>query len=231
MPRRRRRDVARRAGPPSAARPLRVRAGGRCDERSRRERSPRPRARAGDPPGPPGQRRCRCAPWRPAVGSASRSSAPSSGACRCPRSPRSTASPRRSTSPRPRCCRCRRAATSRSCGPTEGRMVPSSERPGSAIGRLVFADEHQGLEVFEYVMDAAADLDVWYAHDGRKVLHLVERPAHRRVRGPPAEHLGPGRLPRAHRPDPAPLDGDRPGHGAAVPRHRARPGLSASVSG
>ena len=56
----------------------------------------------------------------------------------------------------------------------DGPLVPSSERPGSAVGRLIVADEGQGLEVYEYVADAAADLDVWYAHAGRKVLHLIE---------------------------------------------------------
>ena len=56
----------------------------------------------------------------------------------------------------------------------EGRLVPSSERTGSAVGRLVLSDEDQGLEVYEYVTPASADLDVWYAHDGRKVLHLIE---------------------------------------------------------
>jgi transcriptional regulator with XRE-family HTH domain len=73
-----------------------------------------------------------------------------------------------------------------------GRMVPSSERPGSAIGRLVFADEHQGLEVFEYEMDETADLDVWYAHDGRKVLHLLSGHLTVEFEDHPPEHLGPG---------------------------------------
>lgn len=75
---------------------------------------------------------------------------------------------------------------------TEGTMVLSSERPGSAVGRLVYADDHQGLEVFEYVMDAAADLDVWYAHDGRKVLHLVEGHLMVEFERHPSVHLGPG---------------------------------------
>jgi quercetin dioxygenase-like cupin family protein len=56
----------------------------------------------------------------------------------------------------------------------------------------VFADEHQGLEVFEYVMDETADLDVWYAHDGRKVLHLVSGRLTVEFEGHPAAHLGPG---------------------------------------
>ncbi len=115
---------------------------------------------------------------------------------------------------------------------TEGRMVPSSERPGSAIGRLVFADEHQGLEVFEYVMD-----------DGRRPRRLVRprRPqgaAPRRAASSPSSSratppstsapgdclVHAGRIP--HR-----WTVDRPGHGAAVPRHRPRPDLIATVSG
>jgi transcriptional regulator with XRE-family HTH domain len=57
---------------------------------------------------------------------------------------------------------------------SEGRLVPSSERAGSAVGRLVLSDEDTGLEIYEYVTGPGEDLDVWYAHDGRKVLHLIE---------------------------------------------------------
>jgi transcriptional regulator with XRE-family HTH domain len=74
----------------------------------------------------------------------------------------------------------------------EGRRVPSSERPGSAIGRLVHSDDHQGLEVYEYLTDDRADLDVWFAHEGRKVLHLVEGHLSVEFEGHPTEHLGPG---------------------------------------
>lgn len=55
----------------------------------------------------------------------------------------------------------------------DGRLVPSSERPGSALGRLVYSDDAQGVEVYEYVAGPDADLDVWYAHDGRKVVHVI----------------------------------------------------------
>ena len=55
----------------------------------------------------------------------------------------------------------------------EGRRVPSSERADSAIGRLVFADDAQGMEVYEYNTDRGEDLDVWFRHDGEKVLYLV----------------------------------------------------------
>ncbi|MFT3851653.1 MAG: XRE family transcriptional regulator [Ilumatobacteraceae bacterium] len=55
----------------------------------------------------------------------------------------------------------------------EGRLVPSSERPGSAVGRLLLSDEDHGLEVYEYHVGPDEDLDVWFAHDGRKVLHLI----------------------------------------------------------
>jgi transcriptional regulator with XRE-family HTH domain len=74
----------------------------------------------------------------------------------------------------------------------EGRLVASSERAGSAVGRLVFSDDHQGLEVFEYRVDATADLDVWYAHDGRKVLHLVDGHLTVEFEGHPPARLGPG---------------------------------------
>ena len=74
----------------------------------------------------------------------------------------------------------------------EGRLVASSERPGSAVGRLVVADDHQGLEVFEYVVDGTADLDVWYAHDGRKVLNLVDGHLTVEFEGHPSAVLDPG---------------------------------------
>lgn len=55
----------------------------------------------------------------------------------------------------------------------EGRRVPSSERENSAIGRLIHADDEQGLEVYEYVTDRTEDLDVWFEHPGNKVLYVV----------------------------------------------------------
>jgi quercetin dioxygenase-like cupin family protein len=55
----------------------------------------------------------------------------------------------------------------------EGAMVSSSEREGSAVGRLVLSDDAHGIELYEYATEPSADLDVWYAHPGRKVLHLI----------------------------------------------------------
>ena len=74
----------------------------------------------------------------------------------------------------------------------KGPLVPSSERPGSAVGRLVLSDEDQGLEVYEYVTPASADLDVWYAHAGRKVLHLIEGRLRVELEGREDVHLEPG---------------------------------------
>ena len=74
----------------------------------------------------------------------------------------------------------------------EGPLVPSSEREHSAVGRLVLSDDGHGLEVYEYVTDAAADLDVWYAHDGRKVLHLIAGALRVELEGRDDVHLGPG---------------------------------------
>ena len=56
----------------------------------------------------------------------------------------------------------------------EGRMVPSSDRPGSAMGRVVFADTGRHLEIYEYVVEPDEDLDVWYEHPGEVVLHLID---------------------------------------------------------
>lgn len=76
----------------------------------------------------------------------------------------------------------------------EGRRVPSSERPNSAEGRVVFADDTRGLEVYEYVASVDDDLDVWFRHEGEKVLHVIG--GHLRVdfdqAGEPARDLGPG---------------------------------------
>ena len=46
--------------------------------------------------------------------------------------------------------------------------MPSSERADSAIGRLVFSDDGQGLEMYEYVADASDDLDVWFGTTARR---------------------------------------------------------------
>lgn len=55
----------------------------------------------------------------------------------------------------------------------EGEMVPSSDRPGSAVGRVLLADPKRHLEIYEYVIEPADDLDVWYEHPGDVVLHLI----------------------------------------------------------
>jgi transcriptional regulator with XRE-family HTH domain len=57
---------------------------------------------------------------------------------------------------------------------SEGRMVASSEREHSAIGRLVFTDKVRGIEVYEYRATADDDLDVWFAHEGEKILYVID---------------------------------------------------------
>jgi transcriptional regulator with XRE-family HTH domain len=56
----------------------------------------------------------------------------------------------------------------------DGQLVPSSDRPGSAMGRVLLADPGRRLEIYEYVIDADDDLDVWYDHPGDVVLNLIE---------------------------------------------------------
>jgi transcriptional regulator with XRE-family HTH domain len=56
----------------------------------------------------------------------------------------------------------------------EGQLVPSSDRPGSAMGRVLLADPGRRLEIYEYVIEPRDDLDVWYDHPGDVVLHLIE---------------------------------------------------------
>lgn len=56
----------------------------------------------------------------------------------------------------------------------EGRRVPSSDRPGSAVGRVLLTDPSRHLEIYEYVVAPTEDLDVWYEHPGDVILHLIE---------------------------------------------------------
>jgi transcriptional regulator with XRE-family HTH domain len=55
----------------------------------------------------------------------------------------------------------------------EGEFVPSSDRPGSAVGRVLLADPQRHLEIYEYRVGPQEDLDVWYEHPGEVVLHLI----------------------------------------------------------
>lgn len=55
----------------------------------------------------------------------------------------------------------------------EGRRVASSERGGSAFGRVVFTNDSLGLEVYEYIADSSEDLQEWFEHAGHKVLHVI----------------------------------------------------------
>jgi quercetin dioxygenase-like cupin family protein len=56
----------------------------------------------------------------------------------------------------------------------------------------VHSDDRRGLEVYEYLTDRTEDLDVWYAHDGVKVLYLVAGQLTIEFEQHPAERLGPG---------------------------------------
>lgn len=56
----------------------------------------------------------------------------------------------------------------------EGRLVPSSDRADSAMGRVVFSDPSRHLEIYEYVAAPSDDLDVWFEHPGDTVLHLID---------------------------------------------------------
>lgn len=56
----------------------------------------------------------------------------------------------------------------------EGSWVPSSDRPNSAVGRVLLSDDNRHLEIYEYVITSAEDLDVWYEHPGDVILHLLE---------------------------------------------------------
>jgi transcriptional regulator with XRE-family HTH domain len=74
----------------------------------------------------------------------------------------------------------------------DGQLVPSSDRPGSAIGRVLLADPGRRLEIYEYVIDAEDDLDVWYDHPGDVVLHLIEGRLRVELKGRPTVELDRG---------------------------------------
>jgi transcriptional regulator with XRE-family HTH domain len=74
----------------------------------------------------------------------------------------------------------------------QGSWVPSSDRPGSAVGRVVMSDDTRHLEIYEYVITSADDLDVWYEHPGEVILHLLEGSLRVEFEGRPDVVLGPG---------------------------------------
>lgn len=74
----------------------------------------------------------------------------------------------------------------------EGRLVPSSDRPGSAVGRVVFSDPERHLEIYEYSVAPTEDLDVWYEHPGESVLHLIAGTLQVDFEGRPPVMLGAG---------------------------------------
>jgi transcriptional regulator with XRE-family HTH domain len=74
----------------------------------------------------------------------------------------------------------------------EGQLVPSSDRPGSAVGRVLLADPGRRLEIYEYVIEPGDDLDVWYDHPGDVVLHLIEGRLHVQFSGRPTVELDRG---------------------------------------
>ncbi len=74
----------------------------------------------------------------------------------------------------------------------QGRRIPSSDRPNSAVGRVLFSDDERHLEVYEYMTDRVEDLDVWFEHPGDVVLHLLEGRLRLEFAGRPAVELGAG---------------------------------------
>ena len=74
----------------------------------------------------------------------------------------------------------------------EGRLVPTSDRPGAALGRVIFSDPNRHLEIYEYRATADDDLDVWYEHPGDTVLHLIDGRLEVEFASRPPVVLGPG---------------------------------------
>lgn len=74
----------------------------------------------------------------------------------------------------------------------EGEFVPSSDRPNSAMGRIILSDDSRHLEIYEYVVTTADDLDVWFEHPGEVVLNLLSGRLEVDLAGRPKQLLGPG---------------------------------------
>jgi transcriptional regulator with XRE-family HTH domain len=74
----------------------------------------------------------------------------------------------------------------------EGRLVPSSDNPNSAQGRVIISDHTRNLEIYEYVAGPEHDLDVWYEHPGQVIVHLIEGRLRVEFADRPAVQLGPG---------------------------------------
>lgn len=73
-----------------------------------------------------------------------------------------------------------------------GRRVPSSDRPNSAVGRVLLSDDTRHLEIYEYLTSNLDDLDVWFEHPGDVILHLLEGRLRLELSGRPHVLLGPG---------------------------------------
>jgi transcriptional regulator with XRE-family HTH domain len=56
----------------------------------------------------------------------------------------------------------------------DGAMVPTSDHPRSAIGRVIASGAGRGLEFIEYRVDPAEHLDAWFEFDGELVVYVVE---------------------------------------------------------
>lgn len=74
----------------------------------------------------------------------------------------------------------------------EGRLVPTSDRVGAALGRVIFSDPDRHLEIYEYKATPDDDLDVWYEHPGDTVLHLIDGRLEIEFSSRPSVVLGPG---------------------------------------
>jgi transcriptional regulator with XRE-family HTH domain len=73
-----------------------------------------------------------------------------------------------------------------------GQLVPSSDHPDSALGRVIFSDRDRNIEIYEYVMSPDQDLEVWFEHPGDTVLHLIEGALRIDFESRPSEHLAAG---------------------------------------
>lgn len=74
----------------------------------------------------------------------------------------------------------------------EGRMMPSSDSPDSAVGRILISDDRRHLEIYEYSLSQDDDLDVWFEHPGHVILHVLAGSLRVELTAHPPKVLGPG---------------------------------------
>lgn len=73
----------------------------------------------------------------------------------------------------------------------EGRVVPVSDRPDAAVGRVLLLNPDSPLEVIEYVVEPGRHLGDWFSLDGELAVYVVDGELDVEVAGEGTWRLGP----------------------------------------